>query len=844
MERKWHNAVYFKIIFNVFSVVFNYSCTLIKRMHTSILFKKNLLFLFVGISFFSAEIFAQVPDQQVIKNSIEKNATYFPQERIYIQFDKPAYAPGETIWYKAYLMSGTDISLISANFYIDFADADGNLLKHIALPIVHSSAKGNFQVPGSYTAGSIHAKAYTKWMMNFDSAFLYNKDILVLQSKSAATKDAVNTNKPSVQFFPEGGDCIAGISNKIAFKAIFPSGKPCNLKGIIVNEKGKQVADLKCIHDGMGYFNIEPLADETFTAKWKDEKGVSYETPLPPVKKEGVSLEIRVADGKRGFLIKRSENAPANFNQAHIVATMQQHLVYMASVNLNASPVTGGSIPVADLPSGILQVTLFDSNWVAVAERITFINNDDYHFEPEVGFAALGTGKRGKNILVINIPDSVESNLSVSVTDAGIGVDSSDDIISHLLLTGDLRGNVYHPSWYFSNKTDSIQQHLDLVMLTNGWRRIKWEDVVHDKMPTIKYPNDTAYFTLSGKVFGASPQDLQSGAMVLLILDHGNDSTRKSMSTFLRSDGSFSEPNIILRDTTKVYYRIAGSQNLADRSEVSFNNPILAGSRKIFFDKNGALYFLDSATENRNRYFAEEQARIAKLLEGNTLAAVTVKAKTKSRLEILDNQYATGLFSGGNSTQFDILNDPAGRTALNVLTYLQGKVAGLQITASNTVGSTASVTWRGGTPSFFLDEMPIDISQLTNMNMTDVAYVKVFQPPFFGSFGGGSNGAIAVYTQKGGNNNKQPGKALPYKQLIGYTAQKEFYSPNYGSFNQQNNEPDLRSTLYWNPMILTTLQNHIIKLPFYNNDITHSFRVIVEGVSTNGQLTHIEKLIE
>ncbi|MEP7319445.1 MAG: hypothetical protein ABI921_11915 [Panacibacter sp.] len=813
-------------------------------MQISIRFKISLILLFIVASFLNEGVFAQTPGQQIVKTAIEQNATYFPQERIYIQFDKPAYSPGETVWYKAYLLSGNSNSLISANFYIDFTDADGNTIKHIAAPIIESSAKGDFLVPASYAGKSIHARAYTRWMLNFDSSFLYNKDILIIQSKQTTAKTVAALNKPAVQFFAEGGDCIAGINNKIAFKAIYPSGKPCNLKGIVVNEKGKQVADLKCIHDGMGYFNIEPQHGETFTAKWKDETGASYETPLPVVKKEGVSLEIKIVDGKRGFLIKRSENAPANFNQIHIMATMQQHLVYMASVKLDASPVTGGSIPVADLPSGILQVTLFDSNWVAFAERITFVNNDDYHFEPEVGFAALGTGKRGRNILVINVPDSIQSNLSVSVTDAGIGTDSSDDIISHLLLTGDLKGNVFHPSWYFANNSDSLAQQLDLVMLTNGWRRIKWDDLVQGKMPVIKYPNDTAYFSLSGKVFGASPQDLQTGAMLLLILDQGKDTTRKSLQTYLRKDGSFNEPNLILYDTTKVYYRIAGTQELADRSEVSFNNNMLPGNRQIFFDKKGALYFLDSATENRSRYFAEEQARIAKLLQGNTLAGVTVKAKTKSRLQILDETYATGLFTGGNSTQFDILNDPGARTALNVLTYLQGKVAGLQITASNTIGSQASITWRGGTPSLFLDEMPIDISQLSNMNMTDVAYVKVFQPPFFGAFGGGSSGAIAVYTQKGGNTSSGKTKSLPYKQLIGYTTQKEFYSPNYGTFNQRNDEQDLRSTLYWNPMILTTKQNHIIKLPFYNNDISHSFRVIVEGVSKDGQLTRIEKLIE
>ena len=77
-----------------------------------------------------------------------------------------------------------------------------------------------------------------------------------------------------------------------------------------------------------------------------------------------------------------------------------------------------------------MQITLFDSNWVAIAERITFINNNDYSFEPEVGFAQLGTDKRKQNTLVIEAPDSISANLSVSVTDAGIGIDSSDDIVS------------------------------------------------------------------------------------------------------------------------------------------------------------------------------------------------------------------------------------------------------------------------------------------------------------------------------------------------------------------------------------------------------------------------------
>jgi hypothetical protein len=80
--------------------------------------------------------------------------------------------------------------------------------------------------------------------------------------------------------------------------------------------------------------------------------------------------------------------------------------------------------------------------------------------------------------------------------------------------------------------------------------------------------------------------------------------------------------------------------------------------------------------------------------------------------------------------------------------------------------------------------------------------------------------------------------------VAGYTPVKEFYSPNYDTFDQRNELQDLRTTLYWNPMILTTTQNHIIKMPFYNNDITNSFRIVLEGVSKDGKITRIVKTIE
>lgn len=788
-------------------------------------------------------LLAQNLTTQSVKENIEKYAGQYQQEKVYLQFDKPAYSPGETVWFKAYFMAGTEAVSFSASVYFDFADPSGRILKHIVEPIVEASSFGSFDIPVNYTGTSVQIKAYTKWMLNFDTAFLYSKTLRVIQTKQSSAKTAAKDNKISLQFFPEGGDCIAGLNTKIAFKAVYPDGRPFNVKGTVVNSKGTAVSDLKSIHDGMGYFMLEAKAGETYVANWKDDQGKMIQSALPAVKKEGLSIEVKITDGRRNFVIKRSDNAPAAISKVNIVGTMSGQLVYMASVKLESTQVIGGSMPVDQFPSGILQLTLFDSNWIAVAERITFINNNDFSFEPEVGFATLGTGKRGKNILVVNVPDTVTANLSVSVTDAGIGIDSSGNIVSNLLLTSDIKGLVYKPDYYFKDNSDSLQQQLDLVMLTNGWRRIKWDEVVNAKTPKLTYQPDSAYLSLGGKIFGASSLDLKQSALLFLIIDHPLDSSRHAIQTAIRPDGTFSEPNVILYDTTKVYYQFVGNKDLVNSSEVSFSSGLINDPPKVH-EANGWLY-PDSAAEARNIYFAQQQAILQKLLAGTTLEGVTVKAKTKSHEQVLDEKYASGLFSGGNSKQFDVEADPASQAAMSVLTYLQGKVAGLQIYSGGTGGSQNSATWRGGTPNFYLDEMQVDISQISSIPMPTVAYVKVFEPPFFGPGSGGGSGAIAVYTKRGGSDPApKKGKGMPVKVLIGYTLEKQFYSPNYGTFDQRNSWEDQRSTLYWNPNVYTTPKNHMLRLSFYNNDITNSFRVILEGVNKDGKLTHIEKVIE
>jgi len=138
--------------------------------------------------------------------------------------------------------------------------------------------------------------------------------------------------------------------------------------------------------------------------------------------------------------------------------------------------------------------------------------------------------------------------------------------------------------------------------------------------------------------------------------------------------------------------------------------------------------------------------------------------------------------------------------------------------------------------------MQTDLDMISNIPVTDVAYVKVFRPPFVGGFGG-SNGAIAIYTKKGGD--QTPGsKGLSSNTIAGYSPIKQYYSPNYDTFDPRNDHADIRTTLYWNPLVQTNQKDKKVKLSFYNNDVTKSFRVVIEGMTRDGLFTHYEQIME
>lgn len=778
----------------------------------------------------------QLSAQLIYDSLLTEVAARYPQEKIHMQVDKSFYNKGETVWFKAYLFTANTPSKISNTLYAELINEKGNILERKTMPLLQGGAASNFELPDTINSGKLFIRAYTSWMLNFDSSHLYVRPINIASVAVARPTSPVY----SLTLFPEGGDMVHDIEARVAFKTNDQQGKPFAVSGIVTDAAGKTITGFKSSHNGMGYFSIAVLAGEQYKAVWKDPAGVQHETMLPNAKRQSAALRVIHEFGSLTYTIKRPQDAPDAFKEFVVMAQMNLEMVYAAKINLKNRTSASAPIPIDSLPDGIMQITVFNSQSLPVAERIVFINNGTYFFPTDLHLVEKDLSPRGKNVLQLDVGGSLKSNLSISITDADLDVTtgSRENIYSQLLLTTDLKGYVYDPAYYFASEEDSVKQQLDLVMMTNGWRRYNWEKILAGKMPEIKHAPDN-YLSIQGKVFGLSQSQL-TGRMLTGVVQASEKTAKSFLTIPVNKDGSFKVDGLYFFDTVKFFYQFNDDKNkrLTSAATFSFNNGTV---KSPLTDKAllSAIHFAPqppqsvvSKSVRLNQDFLSQK----KLDKVKVLETVTVTGKRVSPEEKLDKEYASGAFTSGNSRIFSTEDDPFARSAISILDYLRGKVAGLQITTDGPDGG--SISRRGSETAVFMNEMNADISLLQSTPMADVAMIKVFDPPFFGAAGGGAGGAVAVYTKKGSSAGANV-QGLDATTLYGYSTYKEFFQPNYETNN--TDAKDFRTTLYWNPFLLLDEKNKRVIIPFFNNDTGKRLRVVVEGINDQGKLTREEK---
>lgn len=760
----------------------------------------------------------------------------FPQEKIYIHFDNNSYLPGSDIGFKAYLMNGPEPSKLNRNVYTDWYDSDGNLLAHQTSPILLSSAFGTFSIPLSYKGNAVTVIAYTGWMLNFDSAFLFRKQITILQPAVSLSTASIPPSY-KLQFFPEGGEMVNGLTSFIAFKATDGYGNPFTVKAVIRNDKEEEITNFQSVHDGMGKFALIPDTG-TYYAEWTTPDGNIRRTFLPKVLSEGITMQVNTIDQSCFVRMYRSAELMPSLRKLTMVMTINQQIVSQTTVDLTNTFSTQIKIPLSNLPSGIATITLLNRYQEPVCERVIFINNEEYKLNAEIRFDTINTEKLAKNVIEINLPDTIPVNMSFSVTNDDYTEESTDLIYSSLLLSADIKGKIHNPAFYFTAPKETAQPLLDLVMLTNGWRRIIWKKVFDTTQWHINYPMDTTYIALFGNVEGLNEKRLLNSETINLIL-LGKDSSKQVYIVPVSSNGSFQESKLFFYDTAKLFFQLNKLQFLPGKASINFSTNLLDSP---FQRKVTSLITItyDSVQLEAMRKIIERETAIRKLKDVLELKEVIVTSRIKTRIEQMDELYTSGLFRSFNSISFDLIKDQRALSSFSIFDFLKGRIAGLNIQGS--VIGRPTVLWSRSPVSFYLDEIPTDAEILASIPMSNLAYVKLIRAPFFGPLSAG-NAAISVYTKKG-NDITENMKGLESTLLKGYTMVKEFYQPDYSMEAPEMSKPDNRRTLYWQPNIITDGSTRTIKLVFYNNSSSKKFKFVLEGINDNGQFISIRKLLE
>lgn len=790
------------------------------------IYRKLTVLLFLFLAFTASS--------QTLERNLANWANSNPIEKLYLHLDRDAYTAGQTIWFKGYFLSDYIPSSGSTSMNVELLNDKSQVILRKVFPAFMSESFGQLQLPENLISGVYFIRGYSAIMLNQPGHFFMKKiAVFGKQPKTVVRQVAPAVN---VVFFPEGGNLIYTLMNNVAFKAVDENGMPTDISLEIRNNKNEIITNTSSSHDGMGYFSIVPQMSETYYATIVNSTtGKKFD--LPVATNRGVTLNVRNSAKGKQFKIEQL-SGDETFKASYMIGQMQNQIVFKQA--LAGKNLYGGVIPTDNMLSGILQITVFNKDDMPLAERLTFIDNKEYILPATFIADTINTGERKRNHYSISLPDTVIGNFSVSITDADYETTEARDqnIYSNFLLSSDLKGYVHNPSWYFSSG-NSKANLLDLVMMTNGWSRFKWQDVVKNTLPPPVY-KDNAFITLKGKINLEGTKKPFANRDVLYFRTSADTAEKKRLGAprFLATDsmGNFRiDSQVFFGATNYLFSDPRGNKSKyikvkldADSIYRVYNIPTVQLPFKDTFSTETVTKMADSY----NDYLKAE---------GLTLEGVTVKTRVKSKQEQLEERYASGMFAGGvNSRILDLTDEKSG--AFNILDFIQGRLAGVNV-SKNSMGEY-SVTYRDGglgtnKLTLYLDEVQMDASFIESIPVSQIAYVKLMGN-FVGTSGGG--GALAIYTKKGADVTSTE-SSTDIISYTGYEVIKEFYNPDYDLRRPEDSKADNRLTLMWTPSINLAHVNPRIPIIFYNNDRTKKFKIIAEGVTNDGRFLMIEKIV-
>ncbi|TWR29009.1 carboxypeptidase regulatory-like domain-containing protein [Mucilaginibacter pallidiroseus] len=652
-------------------------------------------------------------------------------------------------------------------------------------------------------------------------------------TNNIAIKPAIGSK--DVQFFPEGGELINGVRSRVAFKAIDINGLGIEAKGSVVDNAGTEVITFSSKHLGMGVFAMVPEEGKSYKANITFADGSKATYPLPRSMPGGINMTIYNAPADSNITLKISTNQnyfQANQNKHFYVIGQIGGAIFFAAKTTLQSQVYNASIPKRKFPTGLVQFTLLSAFGSPVSERLIFINHKDNLKLNIATDKKIYTTRQNVRLSVLakNKLLPVQGNFSVSVIDEGkVPYDENNEttILSNLLLTSDLKGYIEKPNYYFLAKNATAEEDLDLLLLTQGYRRISYSNIINNRLPKLFLMPELNGIEIAGILRNNTGLPIAKGNLRLAIPG------KQSVETITDMTGNFKLSNLNFKDSSQL--TLSARNNPNNRNLMINVNPETVQSPSANAYAPDEITNIDSTFKP---YLNNSKVRYDAL---HILKEVVIKSTVIKRAPHLDYPMLSTLPPLADQT---IGAERIG-SCPSLLTCLPAIALGITFD-NNLLYLTRYYNTPNKAPvQIYVDGLAVDANYLNGVRGDNVENIEVFYKDGVSGINNmfGTMGIISI-TMKKIKKEKisfaQLQEMIPPPSILnfmpfGYAPVREFYSPKY-IVPKTNGTTDLRTTIYWNPKVITDKTTGTSTFDFYNADSRGTYRVTIEGLDTDGNL--------
>ncbi|HSV87884.1 MAG TPA: TonB-dependent receptor plug domain-containing protein [Bacteroidales bacterium] len=800
------------------------------------LITKRFIFTVIGLIVFFPGSSQSNPDETPERpvKVLHQFEAEFPQHKLFMHLDRREFVAGETIWLKAYLISGGTHEPLPGKqrVNLELVNVHNQVVKAAFIRTDNGFATGYLELPDSLHEGNYLVRAYTEWMKNFDENLFYHQEIFVhspieavvsnqrLLRKNQRFNQRLADLEKSMQFyfFPEGGHLVAGLDNRVAFRATDGKGNGVRVEGRLYGPDGKEVISFRSDNSGMGVFTINPSPGVEYHANIKFEGGPDKMVDFPKALYSGYSLKADLQDEQLLLEVNRNFDivTPVATSEILLLIHARSKVFFVTRGNLAERTITI-SVPIEILPTGISQVVLFDANNMPLAERLVFVNHYDVNevvidvfelaVQPPTGFeinvnldfGVLQGGSGGFSMAVTTLADGTNPETSTS------------NIATNLLLTSDLRNPVSTPLLFLSGRTPEQRKTMDLIMMTNSWNRFNWNDLVRNNFPEINF-RQTDKLTISGRVFSPERRTFRDEVIVNMLK---TDARPISFSATSDLEGNFTFENLSFTGILPVELS-ATSFPEAPRSEI------------MLFSMTPETVKFPISPETRHH---PVNGRATQKIRG-PYADVAFHSVQRTSREFRKEQ-------GGMATpdQVIYIREETMQRFRTVFDVLRVKVSGLTISGGQIMLRGPTSIRGRSEPLFGVDGSFTSRDHLFNIRTNEVSRIEIFKGPSASIFGvRGANGVIMVHSRTGE-------EAFPVKaryQIMGFQPEIEFSESLPMRLENNRLAPD--KTLKWITDIYPD-EKGTASLWLNFDHKPENLRILIQGVDQAGNLFFGERIL-